>query len=57
MLVTIIQVISTSNRMFGREIWDKLHACIFENFEIARLKQGQFQNFQKSRGHFNPKFV
>ena len=57
MLVTIIWVISTSNRMFGREIWDKLHACIFENFEIARLKQGQFQNFQKSRGFFIPKFA
>ena len=24
--------------MFGREIWDKLPKCIFENFEIARAK-------------------
>ena len=31
--------------MFGRVIWDKLPACIFENFEIARVKRGQFQNF------------
>ena len=41
---------STSNHMFGREIWDKLLECIFENFEIAQVKRGQFQNFQKSRG-------
>ena len=35
--------------MFGRAIWDKLPDCIFENFEIARIKGGQFRNFQKSR--------
>ena len=38
--------------MFGRAIWDKLSECIFENFEIARVKRGEFQNFQKSRGWF-----
>ena len=27
--------ISTSNNMFGRTIWDKLHECIFENFVRA----------------------
>ena len=36
--------------MFRRAIWDKLPESIFENFEIARIKQGQFHNFQKSRG-------
>ena len=36
--------------MFGRVIWDKLPEYIFENFEIARVKREQFQNFQKSRG-------
>ena len=30
--------ISTCNHMFGRAIWDKLPECIFENFEIARVK-------------------
>ena len=35
--------------MFGRAIWDKLPECIFENFGIARVKQGKFENFQKSR--------
>ena len=39
--------------MFGRAIWDKLPESIFENFEIARVTQGQFQNFQKSRWSFN----
>ena len=34
--------------MFERAIWDKLPECIFENFEIARVKRGQFQNFHKS---------
>ena len=48
---------STSNHMFGREIWDKLLECIFENFEIAQVKRGQFQNFQKSRGWFIPKIT
>ena len=33
--------------MFERAIWDKLPECIFENFEIARVKRGQFQNFHK----------
>ena len=36
--------------MFGRAIPDKMPECIFENFEITRLKQGQSQKFQKSRG-------
>ena len=36
--------------MFGRAIWDELPECIFEYFDIALVKQGQFQNFQKSRG-------
>ena len=31
--------------MLGRPIWDKFPECIFENFEIARVKQGQFQIF------------
>ena len=44
------QKINTSNLLFGRAILDKLSKCIFENFENARVKQGQFQNFQKSRG-------
>ena len=35
--------------MFWKAIWDKLLEYIFENFETARAKQGQFQNFQKSR--------
>ena len=43
--------------MFGRLIWDKLPECIFENFETARVKQGQFRNFQKSRVRFIQKIV
>ena len=39
--------IFTSNHMFGRAIWDELPQCIFENFEIVRVKRGRFQNFQK----------
>ena len=45
-----MKIVTTSNHMFGRGIWDKLTYCIFENFQIARVKRGQFQNFQKSRG-------
>ena len=36
--IIIYFAISTSNHMFGRAIWDKLPECIFENFEIARVK-------------------
>ena len=36
--------------LFVRAIWDKLPECVFENFEIGRVKRGQFQNFKKSRG-------
>ena len=32
--------------MFGRAICDKLPEWIFKNFEIARVKQGQFQNHE-----------
>ena len=38
----------TSNHMFKSTICDKLPARIFENFEIAQVKQWQFENFQKS---------
>ena len=40
--------------MPGRAIWDRLPECIFGNSEIVRVKRGQFQNFQKSRGWFIP---
>ena len=43
--------------MFGREIWDNLPECILENFEITRVKGGQFQNFQKSQGSFSQKIA
>ena len=33
--------------MFARAIWDKLLECVFKNFEVARVKRGQFQSFQK----------
>ena len=36
-----VSLIRTSNHMFGRAIWDKLPKCIFENFEIARVKRGK----------------
>ena len=49
--------ISTSNQMLGRAICDKLPECIFESFEIALVKQGQFLNFQKSRGWLIPKIA
>ena len=48
MSVTIIHVFSTSNHMLGRTIWDKFPEFIFENFEIARVKQRKLQIFQKS---------
>ena len=43
--------------MSGRATWDKLPESIFENFQIARVKQGKFQNFQKSLWSFIPKIT
>ena len=50
MILSIDKTISISNHIFGKVIWDKLSECT--NFEIAlvKVKRGQFQNFQKSRG-------
>ena len=49
--LTLIEyaIISTSNRMFGKAIWDKLSECILENVENARVKRRQFQNYKKSQ--------
>ena len=55
MLITINRLISASNHMFGRANWDKLPECIFENFEIARVKQGQFPVFQNHEGDLSQK--
>ena len=41
--------------MFGRKIWDKLPECIFKNFEITRVKQGQFQKIPKFARVIYPK--
>ena len=38
----------TINDIFVRGICNKMPKCIFNNFEIAHVKQGQFQSFQKS---------
>ena len=53
--ITIIM--STNNQMFINAIWDKVSECIFENFEVSRVKQEQFQNVRKSRRWFIPKLV
>ena len=45
--ITIIM--STNNQMFINANWDKVSECIFENFEVSRVKQEQFQNVRKSR--------
>ena len=43
--------------MFQRAIWVKLPECISENYEVAQVKWGQFQNFQISQGWFNQKIA
>ena len=47
------QLVLVSNQMIGRTIWDKLPECIFENFEIAHVKQ----KFLKSQGSFVAKIA
>ena len=46
----LLYEINTSNHMFGRAIWDKLPECVFESFQIAQVKRGQLENFQKLQG-------
>ena len=43
--------------MFKSTTCDKLPARIFENFEIAQVKQWQFENFQKSWRWFIPQIA
>ena len=50
-----LSVISTSNNMFGRSIWDKLPDCIFGNFETALVKREQFETFKNHEGDLSPK--
>ena len=53
--IKVNTVISTSNHMFGRAIWDKLSECIFENFEIARVKREKVFSSVKTKA--NPHFA
>ena len=41
--------------MFGREIWDKLPECTFENFEIARGSEGNSKFSKNREGDFSQK--
>ena len=55
--VRLLTLISTSNHMFARAIWDKLPESIFENFEIAQVEWGQFQIFKNHEGDLSHKFL
>ena len=35
--------------MFKEGDLGKFSECVFENFEMTRVKRGQFRNFQKSQ--------
>ena len=37
--------VSIRHHMFGRAIWEIAQNCIFDIFEIAQVKRGQFQKF------------
>ena len=41
--------------MFGRAIWDKLPECIFEIFENARVKRGNFKILKNHEGDLSLK--
>ena len=55
LITNINQSINTSNYMFGREIWDKLPECTFENFEIARGSEGNSKFSKNREGDFSQK--
>ena len=50
-------LISSSDHMFARAIWDKLPEYIFENFEIARLNEGNFKLFKNHEGDLSQKIL
>ena len=50
-------LISSSDHMFGRAIWDKLPEYIFENFEIARLNEDNFKLFKNHEGDLSQKIL
>ena len=41
--------------MFRKVVWYKLPKWIFENFEIARVKRGQFKIFKNHEGDLSHK--
>ena len=49
------ELIRTSNHILGGTIWDKLLECIFENFQIARVKRGQFKFFKNHERNLSQK--
>ena len=50
-----IPLISTTNHMSERTIWDILPECIFKNFEIARMKEGNFKIFKNYESDLSQK--
>ena len=41
--------------MSRKAIWDKLPECIFENFEIIRLNEGNFKIFKYHKDDLSQK--
>ena len=50
MILPIDKTISISNHIFGKVIRDNLSECTNFEIDLVKVKRGQFQNFQKSRG-------
>ena len=46
--------ISTSIHMVGRTIWDKLLGCIFKDFDMLDLNEGNFKIFKIHVGDLSP---
>lgn len=47
--------ISTSIHMVGRTIWDKLPGCIFKDFDMLDLNEGNLKIFKIHVGDLSPK--
>ena len=41
--------------MFVRANWDKLPECLFENFEIAQINEGNFKIYKNHKGDLSQK--
>ena len=57
MMTIIMLMISTTNYMLGRAIWDKLPECIFKNSKLPEWSEDKFKIFKNQEGDLSQKLL